>query len=150
MHIAHLVEKQFLTVQELAKRMGLKRRQIAAEARKKRIPGVIRPDGYHYAYPLTPELLDWVEQKRRQVQRRKKAPAPERRKMNTGVITLQGIRAQFDVWLRRVGGLNGILKMGPEHINDILFEIEAIAKLHWQIIEALKGRAEKHSPKKVG
>ena len=71
MHIAHRSEQNSLVLRSLQKELDLKRRQIAQLARNGKIPGAIRPDGYHYVYPLTPELFDWIEWKRRQVQRRK-------------------------------------------------------------------------------
>ena len=77
MHIAHLEEQKVIGVEELAKRVGLKRRQIGQLARNGKIPGAIRPDGYHYVYSLTPELLDWIEWKRRQVERRKHQKVPK-------------------------------------------------------------------------
>jgi hypothetical protein len=111
--------------------IGLKRRQIAYLARNGQIPGAIRPDGYHYQYPVTPELLDWIKWKRRQVERRKHPGSPESRKIrtDTGVITIHGIRGLFDVWIRRVGGLEGILKMEPEIRQEIIGEILPIARL---------------------
>ena len=135
MHIAHRRNRVGITVEELAKRVGLKRRQIAELARRGKIPGANRPDGYHYEYPVTPELLDWIEWKRRQVERRKQ-PDSESRKIrtNTGVITIHGIRAEFDVWIRRVGGLEGILKMKPELREEIIGEILPIAKLSRDLI----------------
>src|SRR5437879_9611195 len=111
MHIAHHKNGKVITVEQLAKMVGLGRRQIAQLARDGKIPGVIRPNGYQNQYPLTPELLDWIPWKRRQVERRKHPDSPESRKIrtNAGVITIHGIRAQFDVWISGVGGLEGLV-----------------------------------------
>ena len=136
MHIAHLEEQKLIGVEELAKRVGLKRRQIAKLARNGKIPGAIRPDGYHYEYRVTPELLDWIEWKRRRIQRRKQ-PESFQTRTNTGVITIQGLRQSFDIWKRRMGGLDGILKMDPEYQQDILVELQAFAMLHHDIYRVL-------------
>ncbi len=137
MHIAHPQNAQFISVEELAKTLGLRRRQIAELARDRKIPGAIRLDGYHYAYPVTPDLLDWIEWKRHKVNQRKRAIEQARPKPTSGLITIQGIRQSFDVWKRRVGGLNGILKMDRECQQDILVELQAFARLHQDIYRAL-------------
>ena len=128
--------QKLIGVEELAKRAGLKRRQIAQLARNGKIPGAIRPDGYHYEYRVTPELLDWIEWKRRRIQRRKQ-PESFQTRTNTGVITIQGLRQSFDIWKRRMGGLDGILKMDPEYQQDILVELQAFAMLHHDIYRVL-------------
>jgi hypothetical protein len=133
MHIAHPKNVELIPVEDLAKSVGLKRRHIAELARNERIPGAIRPDGYHRVYPVTPELLDWIEWKRRRVQQRKQHVRNAKANLETGVITVQGIRQEFDIWLRRVGGLNGILKMPSECRNDIAIELRAIARLYSQL-----------------
>jgi hypothetical protein len=43
-----------------------------------------------------------------------------------GVITIQGIHQTFSVWLRRVGGLQGVAKMDLENKEEILAEINEI------------------------
>lgn len=43
-----------------------------------------------------------------------------------GVITVQGIRQHFDIWLHRVGGLNGIMKMDEDHQQEIMGELDQI------------------------
>jgi hypothetical protein len=142
MHIAHLQNAEFISVEELAKTIGLKRRQIAQLARDGKIPGAIRPDGYHYVYPLTRELLHWIKWKCRQVERRKHPNSPESRKIRKDqrVTTIRGIRAQFDVWIRRVGGLDGILKMKPEYQQEIMGEIRPILRVHSRIIQMLRAQ----------
>jgi hypothetical protein len=135
-HITHPKIGEVLTVEQLARLVGLKRRQIAYLAKSGEIPSVIRPDGYHYQYFVTPELLDWIEWKRRQVRRRNQ-PKSFPTRTNTGVITVQGLRQSFDIWKRRVGGLDGILKMEPECQRDILVELQAFARLHDDIYRAL-------------
>jgi excisionase family DNA binding protein len=140
MHIAHHQSSGFISVEELAKRVGLKRRQIAELARNGKIPGATRLDGYHYVYPITSELLEWIEWKRRRVKQRQRPVKTAHPKLASGVITIQGIRMEFDLWLRRVGGLDGILKMESEVLQDLVVEIQPIARLHWRINQELRQR----------
>jgi hypothetical protein len=140
MHIAHQVQLQVIGAEELAKRVGLKRRQIAELARRGKIANAIRPDGYHYVYPLTPELLDWIEWKRRQVKQRRRPIEAAKPKSTSGVITIHGIRQEFDIWFRRVGSFDEILKMESEYLQDIAGEIQPIARLHSRITQELRSR----------
>ena len=146
MHIAHLKAQDSIGVEELAKRTGLKRRRIALLAADGKIPGAVRLNGYHFVYPLTPELLDWIEWKRRQVQKRKQPVKRARPKLASGVITLPGMRQAFEIWFRRVNGLNGILKMESEYLRDIIGEIRPIALLHLRIAQELKNRDSINEP----
>jgi hypothetical protein len=133
MHIAHPRIGEVITVEQLAELVGLKRRQIAYLAPD--IPGAIRPDGYHYEYRVTPELLDWIEWKRRKIQRRKRCVKTAKPKPTAaGVITLHGLRQEFDIWLRRIGALHGILRLPPEHRRDIVLELQPMARLYSQLI----------------
>lgn len=140
MHIAHRQNVEFIGVEELAKRVGLKRRHIAQLARDGKIPEAIRLDGYHFAYPLTRELVDWIEWKRRKVQKRKQPSKTAKVNLTTGVITVPGIHQEFDIWYRRVGGRDGILKMESEILRDLVVEMQPIALLHWRIEQELRRR----------
>lgn len=81
MHIAHSLA-EFLTVDEVAKRVGLKRRQIANLARAGEINGARRsPDGYHFEYPVSKELLMWISEKKKSTIRQRQKPA---RKLASG------------------------------------------------------------------
>lgn len=46
--------------------------------------------------------------------------------LHTGIYTVQGIRQSFDVWYRRVGGMEGVKAMDVDHQIEIMEEIEAI------------------------
>lgn len=131
MHIAHSENGQFITVEQLAKQIGLKRRQVANLAKKGEIPGVIRPNGCHYQYPFTPALRDWIQRKRSEVKRRRvrgQSVVPQSaRALTRGISSIHGIRMEFEIWLRRVGGLDGILKMERQTQHMIVGEIRAIA-----------------------
>lgn len=50
------------------------------------------------------------------------------RQLNTGVITPHGIRQSFDVWLRRMGGLEGIKKLELDMQEEIVEELSAIVE----------------------
>jgi len=140
MHIAHRDQQESVNVEELAKRIGLKRRQVAYLARKGEIPDVICVDGYHKAYPLTPANLGYIDWKRQKVKERKQPKTKGGGKKTTGVITIQGIRQEFDIWFRRAGRLDGILKIESEYLEDIIREIQPIARLHSRIIQELRSR----------
>jgi hypothetical protein len=55
------------------------------------------------------------------------------RALSSGVITVQGIRQSFDVWLNRVGGLEGVKKMDIDHQNEIMEELAAICEFGLQL-----------------
>lgn len=62
-----------------------------------------------------------------------------------GITSIHGIRMEFDIWMKRVGGLEGIKGMDPEAQHEIAGEIETIVAL-W---EALLGRAQVEAPKSM-
>ena len=65
MHIAHKAHP-LLTVNEVAKLAGVKRRQVAYLARAGEIPGArLSADKYHFEYADTPALRVWAKNKRR-------------------------------------------------------------------------------------
>jgi hypothetical protein len=80
MHIAHSPGPEFLPVETVARLAGLKKRQVQNCARTGEIPGVLRAaNGYHLAYPDTPELRLWCKQKRRIARERAQGrPTPVR------------------------------------------------------------------------
>jgi len=56
---------------------------------------------------------------------------------NHGIASAHGIRAEFEIWLRRVGGVKGILKMGEGYPREIIRELEPIWYLVNELNEAL-------------
>lgn len=48
--------------------------------------------------------------------------------LSTGVVTVHGIRQSFDLWARKVGGIEGIIKMDDDHQTDIMEELLAIVE----------------------
>jgi hypothetical protein len=50
------------------------------------------------------------------------------RQMNHGIVTIQGIRGGFDIWVRRIGGVDGIMKLSPEDQQVILGELTPIVE----------------------
>lgn len=58
--------------------------------------------------------------------------------MQTGVLTIQGVRQSFDVWLRRVGGIEGVIKMESDHKIEIMEELDAICEFGMQLHDHLQ------------
>lgn len=68
------------------------------------------------------------------------------RQLTQGIVSIHGIRQELDLWLHRVKGVEGILKMDLPLQQEILNEIEPIAFLY----EELKaGMAKKPKGKKI-
>ncbi len=69
-----------------------------------------------------------------------------------GVVSIHGLSQEFDIWLRRVKGLPGILKMQPEAIEDIVRELAPMAKLHHDLVNRKsfvpKSKSKKRAVKK--
>ena len=136
MHIAHYKDGDLITVQQVAKIIGLKRRAVAYLAKKRDIPDVTSTDGCHYAYRNTPRFRNWAERKRREVKAKKRPLIFRTQRNDVGVLTIQGIRMEFDIWLRKVGQLEGILKMEEEIQDEILRELEGFALLFKDILKS--------------
>jgi len=137
MHIAHS-SKKTLSVEQIAQRTGLKRRQIANLARAGKIPGAVRRDGFHFEYRVCPELIEWIEWKTAKVAEQRHPKSPRAPREGGGVLNIQGIRVEFDIWLRRVGGVQGILKkLTQEERGSILREIKPIAWLYFELTQRL-------------
>lgn len=61
------------------------------------------------------------------------------RQLSTGVITIPGLRQEFDVWMHRVGGIEGVRKMDADTKQEIYEEIEPIMLFAIQLDEELSG-----------
>jgi hypothetical protein len=59
------------------------------------------------------------------------------REAQTGLYTVHGIRQSFDVWYRRVGGINGVKAMETDHQIEIMEELEAICHFGFELDEHL-------------
>lgn len=61
------------------------------------------------------------------------------KQQGTGVYTVHGIRQSFDIWARRVGGIEGVQGMDMDHKIEIMEELEAICEfglaLHHHILQ---------------
>lgn len=57
------------------------------------------------------------------------------KQLQTGVITIHGIRQEFDVWVRRVGGIDGVKAMDSDLKVEILEELTAIVEFGMQLNE---------------
>jgi hypothetical protein len=60
------------------------------------------------------------------------------RALESGVVTIHGIRQQFDVWFKRVGEMDGISKMDTDNKQDILEELDGIANVWAELKEHLE------------
>lgn len=58
--------------------------------------------------------------------------------LQTGVITIHGIRQSFDVWYRRVGGIDGIRKMEPDLQVEIMEELDSIIEVGMMLHDHLE------------
>jgi hypothetical protein len=57
--------------------------------------------------------------------------------LSTGMITIQGIRQSFDIWYRRVGGINGVRAMDLDHQIEIAEELDSIMEFGYILHEHL-------------
>ncbi len=55
------------------------------------------------------------------------------KQLKSGVVTIQGIRQSFDVWLRKVGGIDGVQGMEKDHQEEILNELDEIIDFGMQL-----------------
>ena len=53
--------------------------------------------------------------------------------LNHGLITIHGIRQQFDLWLKKMGGIEGVLKRDQDAIEEIMGEIDEIVDFGLQL-----------------
>lgn len=56
---------------------------------------------------------------------------------NHGIASVHGVRADFDIWYRRVDGVKGIMKMGAGYPADIIRELLPIYELVSELKEKL-------------
>src|SRR5882757_9351456 len=143
MHIAHSKRGNFLSVGQIAKLTGLKRRQIAILARQRRIPGArLSANGYHYEYPVSEELRDWIKRNALRVQKRKKPKEfKEKEGPHQGIVTVQGIYMAFEIWQRRFAtGHYPFEKWPSADLNALLLELVPIAHLCTKINRILNSR----------
>jgi hypothetical protein len=58
--------------------------------------------------------------------------------MQIGVLTIQGVRQSFDVWVRRVGGIDGVKAMELDHKIEIMEELDAICEFGMMLHDHLQ------------
>ena len=63
--------------------------------------------------------------------------------LQTGVITVQGLRQSFEIWHRRVGGVEGVKAMELEDQIEIMEELDAICEFGMQLHDHLMQIQEK-------
>lgn len=60
------------------------------------------------------------------------------RALSTGVITIPGIRQEFDVWLHRIGGYEGVRKLDADTQQEIYEELEPIMEFAFHLQEDME------------
>lgn len=60
------------------------------------------------------------------------------KKQTHGIISIHGIRQEIDVWLRRVGGIEGLLKMEEDDRKEIVGELNLISEIHAKLKDSLE------------
>lgn len=65
-----------------------------------------------------------------------------------GVVTIDGIRQEFEIWLRRMGGSEGILKLPEDTVREIIKDLRPIAALCSKL-EENKPTSKKKAPRKT-
>jgi hypothetical protein len=107
MHMAHLQNAKLLTVEEIAKLAGVKRRQVANLARRGEVPGARRAsNGYHFEYPDSPALRLWIKRKRRLAKERQQLFAAPRWYYPKGDVDMKlprklaGAFSEWKFWMR--------------------------------------------------
>lgn len=61
------------------------------------------------------------------------------KQLNSGVVTPHGIRQSFDMWLRRMGGIDGIQKLEQDIQSEIADELSAIVEFGLALDSGLSG-----------
>ena len=122
---------EVITGPELARLVGLQRRQVAYLARQGAIPGAFRPYGNQFRFTVTSELENWIEWKCLQVSRSRQSLPSENRKMNVGVIAIHGLRDDFERWRRRMEPV--IPELKSDDIHEILVQLSGLADFYGRL-----------------
>ena len=153
MHIAHLNPAEFLSVRQLEKLTGLKRRQIANLAKYRDIPGArLSANGYHYEYPDSEALREWIMWKQLEVKQRKirklkpGAEWPQNNPAKSGIANLPGIRMEFDMWHQRATSNRPLEKWTSEALLEAVREIYPIAVFVKNVQKILVSRIPRELP----
>ncbi|HEY8899063.1 MAG TPA: hypothetical protein VIM61_01420 [Chthoniobacterales bacterium] len=137
-----------IPVETLAHLVGLKRRRIAQLASEGKIPGAVRTNGYHFRYPDTEELRTWIkEQNSSRTLGDGSRWGPQTRRKKTsgagsgGLTFLHQPRANFEHWLKRIGGRNAILALEQEKKIELL---EGLSEFE-DLLHAIRKSLQNHS-----
>ena len=58
---------------------------------------------------------------------------------NHGIASVHSVRAEFDIWYRRMEGVKGIMKLGEGYPESIIRELLPI----WELVSELKEKLAK-------
>lgn len=67
---------------------------------------------------------------------------------NTGVLTIQGVVQEFEIWIKRVGGIEGIIKQAPEDRQAVVDYLDRIASFRALLCSKLANLPREGKPKK--
>lgn len=70
-------------------------------------------------------------------------------KRNTGIVSIQGILAEFNVWLNRVGGYEGVAKQPNENLREILTQLQPMHDLYEDIELVLRRESKEQDRETV-
>src|SRR4051794_12653880 len=113
-----------LKMSDVAQMAGVSRQAAWKAASAGEIAGTTRSEGGQFLvtrdgaeeWAMNKKAL-WRDQQR--VRAARDRARFHKRTAVSGVIGIHGIRQDFDIWLRRVGGAEGILKQDKEDVQEV-------------------------------
>lgn len=123
---------------------GLSRASISRLAAAGDIPGGYRHDGCHLAFPDSPALQAWILQRKKarvinpSVKTSTKGPAKASLNAldkSSGIVTIEGISAQFDLWLKKVSAVGFPDEWDDQRRARVARLLEPMAAVHKHLVE---------------
>lgn len=122
----------FIKSTDIQRFTGLSRAQVALLASKKKIPGAVRRDGYHFVFKDDSRLRTWMEAKRDQLATLKRCKVNLNPFSNKpGTLSIEGIHMDFNLWKVRVA----------EHGYSKDWKTEKLGKV-WRYLKPIKTAIE--------
>ena len=95
----------YLHASDIRNLTGLSRPSVARLASRNEIPGAFRHDGVHFRFENSRALAAWIELQN--VKRKKHTHRLNANDRSVGLVTIEGISMQFNLWLRKVSEDDG-------------------------------------------
>jgi hypothetical protein len=94
----------YLSASDIRNLTGLSKASVARLASKNEIPGAFRHDGVHFRYENSRALAAWIELQnaKRKIPAIKKTHRLNADDKSVGLVTIEGVHMQFNMWLRKV------------------------------------------------